>query len=391
MSAAKSPPPEVKRQFMRGFRDALRDPATYNPVRNPSVWLGFVLALPIPLFTFFIESPWWLKLIALVAPFTWAAILGAAGRVGLRAQQETVRMSERVDEVVSQVAGVEGHLAETEEALGEEVLKRQHLEDLRDEVVSDLRLAKDVQRTLIPHDIQRPEANVVTRMIASRLIGGDYVHTNIVGDRYLYLIVADVSGHGIAAALVVARFHGFIRRLTLLGRTPMTMLRRMNEAAMQLFMHTYFFMTCAVARIDLYTGLMEYATAGHPDQFLLRANGEIEHLRTPNRLLGIDADIFDASRPSDQVQLEPGDSVIFFTDGMFEVLADGSGELLGEDGLEARIREFGPLEPSLLIGEVLQELAEFQGRSDFEDDVTISVTQFLGTTPPLARHHAEHA
>ena len=379
------PPPKVKRQFLREFARALRDPVTYDPTENPSVWLGFLLALPIPALTFAIDAPWWAKVIAVTSPITWAIILGAAGRVGLRAKAETERMSERVEEVVSQVAGVEDHLAETEEALGEEVLKRQHLEDLQEEVVSDLRLAQDVQRTLIPSDIQRHEVQVVTRMIASRLIGGDYVHTNVVGEQYLYVIVADVSGHGIAAALVVARFHGFIRRLTLLGRTPMTMLRRMNEAALRLFEHTYFFMTCAIARIDLATGVMEYATAGHPAQFLLRTTGEIEHLRTANRLLGIDADIFDVTRPSDQVQLYPGDAVIFFTDGLFEVLADGHGELMGEDGLEARIRELGPLEPSLLIGETLQELADFHGRSEFEDDVTISVTQFSGPTPRQMR------
>ena len=69
---------------------------------------------------------------------------------------------------------------------------------------------------------------------------------------------------------------------------------------------------------------------------------------------------------------------MFFTDGLYEVLKDGEGEILGEEGLQDRIAGLGQLTPQLLIGEVLQDLAEYQGRSEFEDDVTLLVARYLG-------------
>ncbi|MCA9317414.1 MAG: SpoIIE family protein phosphatase, partial [Planctomycetes bacterium] len=102
-------------------------------------------------------------------------------------------------------------------------------------------------------------------------------------------------------------------------------------------------------------------------------------LRTRNRLLGMDDDVFDSEHPTRKVQLEPGDTVLCFTDGVFEILRGGHGEVLGEQGLGERLQALGPLEPSLILGELLQDLADFQGRSQFDDDVTLLVTRFNGT------------
>jgi sigma-B regulation protein RsbU (phosphoserine phosphatase) len=190
----------------------------------------------------------------------------------------------------------------------------------------------------------------------------------------------DVSGHGISAALVVARLHGLVRRLTLTLRSPVSMLDRINRAAQQMLEHTYFFLTAVVMRLDLHTGELRYATAGHPAQVLLRGEGELELLRTQNRLLGMDEDIFAQREPSKGAVLNPGDTIVLFTDGLFEVLADGEGEVLGEPGLHERLRALGAVSPPLLIGEVLQDLAEYQGRSDFDDDLTMVVARYLG--PP---------
>ena len=187
-----------------------------------------------------------------------------------------------------------------------------------------------------------------------------------------------MSGHGVAAALVVARIHGLVRRLTLTKKRPEAFLERLNRAVGQIFKETYFFLTFGVFRIDLHTGELEYATGGHPSQILLTHDGEIRELRTPNRLLGMDDDIFSPNRPSQRLQLRPGDSIVLFTDGLFEILSDEQGEMLGEGGLHDRIRSIGSLSPSLLIGEVLQDLAEYSGRSEFEDDMTLVAARFEG-------------
>ena len=361
--------------FLRDYVRALTDEGTYDVRLNPSLWMGFLVGLPTPLLTFAAQAPVWLKLVSLAAPVLMAVIMGAAGRVGVIAQLRAERAQHAAVEIKE-------HLEVTEEALGEEVLRRQALQAEQEDILSDLELAEAVNRTLQPEQIARDDVIVASKSVPSRFVGGDYIHVNVVDNRWLYLCTFDVSGHGVSASLVVARIHGLVRRLTLTKQTPVMMLQRINGAAVRILKHTFFFMTGIAGRLDLETGKFQYATAGHPSQFLLRKSGAVKLLRTPNRLMGVDDDIFDSENPSKHVMLEPGDELVLFTDGLFEVLEDGRDELLGETGLLDRVRQIGPMEPSLLLGEVLQELGEFQGRTQFDDDVSLVVAQYLGRPPP---------
>jgi len=358
-------------RFVRALLAALCDEATYDIRKNPSLWLGFVLAIPIPVLTWIGDAELWLQILSLPAPIVWGGLLGAAGRVGMLAEARSAQLEEEVHRVA-------GEKAQTEVSLTVESDRRRALEVEKEDLVSELKLAQAIQATLIPPPIQRDDIECVARIIPTRYIGGDYVHSNVIKDRWLYLILLDVSGHGISAAMVVARLHGMVRRLTLTKQRPVQILQRLNQAAQRLLQHTYFFLTAAVARIDLKNGELDYATAGHPSQILLRKDGSIEELRTRNRLLGMDDDIISRVQPSKRVMLQPGDSVVFFTDGLFELLQDGEGEVLGEDGLRERMRGLEGMGPSMLIGEVLQELAEYQGSSEFEDDVSMVVARYLG-------------
>jgi sigma-B regulation protein RsbU (phosphoserine phosphatase) len=278
------------------------------------------------------------------------------------------------DILAGEIKRVAGVAEEAQASLGKEQVKRRALESEREEVESELKLAQAIQTTMFPAPIQRPEVEAVARIIPTRYLGGDYAHFNVIEDHWLYLVLIDVSGHGISAA----RVHAMIRRLTLTEATPTEMLELLNEASRGLLQHTYFFMTGVMARLDIRTGELEIATAGHPEQILLRADGSLETLQTENRLLGMHEEILDRDQPSLTVQMRPGDSLVLFTDGLFELLEDGKGEVLGESGLRERIEGLGSLSPQLLIGEVLQELAHFQGRSDFDDDVTMLVARYGG-------------
>lgn len=361
-------------RFVRALLAALADEKTYDIRRNPSLGLGFVLAIPIPVLTWMGDADLWLQLLSLPAPVVWGALLGAAGRVGMLAQQ-------RSEELAEEMTRVQGAREEAESHLVEEADRRRALEVEKEDIVSELKLAQAIQATLLPPPIQRPNVECVARSIPTRYIGGDYVHCNVIEDRWLYMVLLDVSGHGISAAMVVARLHGMVRRLTLTKQRPLQMLERLNQASQRLLRHTYFFLTAVTARIDLHTGELDYATAGHPAQLLLREDGSVEELRTRNRLLGMDDDIISRVEPSKRAMLQPGDSVVFFSDGLIEVLKDGRGDVLGEDGLRGRIEGLSGVGPSMLIGEVLQELSEYQGSSEFEDDVTMLVARYLGNDP----------
>jgi serine phosphatase RsbU (regulator of sigma subunit) len=325
-----------------------------------------VLAVPIPLLVFSLHAPPWVDLLALVSPVGWALILGAAGRVALLAEEEVRRVEREAAERERAHASAHATLA-TEVA--SERRQRKELED-------ELKLAQAIQKTLVPADIVRSDLQVIVRHIPSSFVGGDYLQAYLPRPDLLYLCVGDVSGHGIAAALVVNRIHGHVRRLILEQKSPDQFLEELNRSALKIFEHTYFFLTFGVFRVDLARRRIEYATAGHPSQFLLRADGKVEPLSTPNRLLGMDPDVFDPERPLDVVSYGPGDSLVLFTDGLFEILGKDSGEMLGENVLQQTLSELGGLPPSLVVGEVLHELADFQGTSKFEDDVSLMVARF---------------
>jgi serine phosphatase RsbU (regulator of sigma subunit) len=375
-AGAEATPPRTERvprrrwSFLRAFWRALTDHRTFDLRRNPALWLGFLLAAPIPFLAVAALAPTWIVVVAIPAPIVWAVVLGAAGRVGILAEEDAERHQRAAEEAMRQAQT-------TEAALAKESTRRRDLEQQATAVISDLKLAQAIQSTLLPANLTRPEVEVAVRQIPCQFVGGDYLHASVVEDRWLYLCVADVAGHGVAAALVVARIHSLVRRQTVERKLPEAMLEELNRAALAILKHTYFFMTFGVFRLDLADGTLEYATAGHPSQVLLRADGRRELLRTPNRLLGMDADIFDADRPSATTRLERGDTLVLFTDGLFEILAGGNAdEMLGEKELHKRIDSVRTLTPSLMAGEVLQDLADYQGTSAFEDDVSMLVARF---------------
>ncbi len=368
---AEQPRTTGPRAFLRAMVQAFGDEHTYDFARNPSLWVGFLTALPAPVMALSMAMPVWAKVMMALTPFAWAVLLGAAGRVGQRAQ-------ERAAEVESRASDIEEHLAETEEALGEAVLERDQLEEQNREHQNELKLAEAVARSMLPEPIRDRRATMAMRSVPARMIGGDYLFAHEVDGRQLYFGVADVSGHGISAALVAARIHGLIRRFTLTNTPIESMLTQLHKGTLAICRHTYFFVTCALFHLDLETGDLEYATAGHPAQLLLRADGTLEPLRTRNRLLGMDDDVFDSGEPTRRTRLEAGDTIICFTDGVFEILRDGHGDVLGEQGLAERLQAVGPLDPSLLLGELLQDLADFQGRTQFDDDLTLIVLRYNG-------------
>jgi len=359
-----------RRPFLRAFLRALTDPATFDLRRNPSLWLGALLAIPIPILAFLGSNPTWIELLSLCAPIGWALVLGAAGRVSTLEREEILRL-----EAAAHTAN------RTTDALRD---RSGQLEAEQRMMTAELKLAQAIQRTLIPKDIVKPEVQVVVRNIPSSFVGGDYLQASMPRPDVLYLCVGDVSGHGVAAALVVSRVHGLVRRLINEQRSPVEFLGELNKAALNILEHTYFFLTFAVFRVDLAARRIDYATAGHPAQLLLRHDGRVEALSTPNRLLGMDVDIFDPERSSDSVSFGPGDSLVLFTDGLFEIPGAEDGEILGESGLKEVLGNLGGLPPPLVAGDILQDLAEFQGTSKFEDDVSLMVARFEPTGVPMS-------
>jgi len=363
------------RRFLAAFARALRDPATYDVRSNPGLWLGFASSLPIPVLAALSAAPTWILVASLAAPIAWSLIVGASVRVGIlgvgviedmtadAVRRERVH-EERCDDLRDNAA--------VERRAHERLARLQRMAD------EELALAQTIQQSLVPADVKRGDLDVAIRHIPCTHVGGDYLQASLPRPDLLYLCVGDVAGHGVAAALVVSRIHGLVQSMILDDIRPGPFLESLDRATLRLFERTTFFMTFAVLRVDLSKRTIEYATAGHPPQLLLRSDGEIEGLATSGIALGLGLESKD--RQTGCTTYAPGDTLLMFTDGVFEVRAP-NGRIWGEESLRSLFVSLSRSAPSIVVAEILREAAGFRGVRTFEDDVSLMVAR-LGISSP---------
>jgi serine phosphatase RsbU (regulator of sigma subunit) len=372
--------------FLRALARALRDPPTYNLRSNAGLWLGCVLALPIPALALASSSPPWMVIASFAAPLGWAVVVGASARVGILRSTRIRQM--RLDTVEREQIHKEAYLV-LHGAVEDERGEHERLARLQRAARAELALGQTIQESLVPADIEREGLAVALRHIPCAHVGGDYLQASLPRPDLLYLCVGDVAGHGVAAALVVSRLHALVQGMILEETRPGPFLEALNHATLRLFELTSFFMTFAVLRIDLSARRIEYATAGHPAQYLLRCSGrDVEELSTPSIALGLQSIVRNPERSVGSTSYAPGDSLLLFTDGIVETRAPGGPETWGEENLRSGFVRHGRHAPGDVVAAILGEAADFRGVRDFEDDVSLLVAR-LGVPRPSFRETSE--
>jgi sigma-B regulation protein RsbU (phosphoserine phosphatase) len=208
-------------------------------------------------------------------------------------------------------------------------------------------------------------------------VGGDYYDVIPLSDGKLATIVADVTGHGIQAALSTTMLKSVFTEFTNQTSGPEAILRRMN-AVLYRVLPADVFVAATVAVFTPGRNLVRVANGGGPHPFLLRRkDGRVEHVVTNGLLLGVvDSALFN---PGEEVTIElsGGDGLLFYTDGLSEV-ENSSGAMFGEADLRHAL-----VDASSKRGEELNEFLVHKAR-DFSvpghawDDITILNTELLG-------------
>jgi hypothetical protein len=204
-------------------------------------------------------------------------------------------------------------------------------------------------------------------------IGGDFIHAWVDEWDRFHVVLIDVTGHGLASAMSVARIHGEIERLRdeHPDDGPARMLARLNRYFHRLLARHKLFATGVMLTIDPRTGEAHYANAGHPPVFI-RSRGSVRELESTTFLLGaVDGELFGEEQRS--VQLEEGDRIILFTDGAYDARSPG-GERFGLDRLrEILTRQATPPKWT----SYLMRLIETYEAGMPEDDLLIAEVAFL--------------
>jgi serine phosphatase RsbU (regulator of sigma subunit) len=206
-------------------------------------------------------------------------------------------------------------------------------------------LGGELSRARIVHDAMFPRATDTGHVafeyayLPMQEIGGDYVHLHVCrATGRVYLTLLDVAGHGLAAALTVNRLFGELERIRAekWDATPHDLMELLNRY-INLTMAPYnLYATGTCLMIDPSTGELKWVNAGHPPAIIRRANGQVVDLPGTTVLLGAQSYAeFETNQKS--MSLDPGDTVIAYTDGIFEA-RNGDGKRFGIDGLRETAR-----------------------------------------------------
>jgi phosphoserine phosphatase RsbU/P len=283
------------------------------------------------------------------------------------------------------ILGMQQELVEKNRLVGSTLSELQKLYDSLDR---DLIEARKLQQTLVPDrflDFGQGTASMLLR--PSGHIGGDLVGSFEISTSRIAIYSVDVSGHGIASAMMTARLSGLLsggspeQNMALsLGKggqreawPPEVVASRLNRLMIEeLKVEQYF--TMAYAEIDLETGKVWLVQAGHPHPVIMRKSGGLDTLGTGGLPIGL---IPDASFQRVEATLEPGDRLVLLSDGVTEC-PDIAGAELGEDGLAHMLNINAALDSPALLEAVVLDLTQFHGGSDFPDDVSGVVFDYKG-------------
>ncbi|MBI3992752.1 MAG: SpoIIE family protein phosphatase [Candidatus Lambdaproteobacteria bacterium] len=237
-----------------------------------------------------------------------------------------------------------------------------------EQMLSDLEAARGVQMALLPSELPRNEAVAIgTRYVPMERVGGDFFDVvELEQGAKLGVLVADVCGHGIAAAFITAMTKISFRNSCFKSTDPAWVLDEMNRALNTNL--TSGFVTAFYGVLDLRTRRLAYASGGHPPLLVhRRASDEILHLESQATFLGVFENV---SFSSNVFDLQRGDRVLFYTDGIYEG-QNPQQEQFGMERVVDAIKSNRGESMEVLLGDLLTRFQGFQHESTPEDDITI--------------------
>ncbi len=252
--------------------------------------------------------------------------------------------------------------------------EKQSLETINTIIENERDVIAKIQRSLLCNDHPKiPGLNFFSDYRPSSKAGGDYYDFIAIDKDHLGILIADVSGHGTPAAVIMAMMRALVRSFVHETLSPKETLNRLNKTLRQNFKSGYF-ITTFYGVIHLPTNIMKYTSAGHPPPILIDYNTDrVQELSLDK---GIPLMILPNSELQEgEIHLPPNSKLVLYTDGVFEA-KNPTGEIFGTHRLTSCLRELGKNQGAEPFGNQIKEkIQAFAGNTTLQDDYTLVILE----------------
>ena len=267
---------------------------------------------------------------------------------------------------------------------------REELRGKNSQMEDDLKMAREIQVAMLPQQYpvlprgspaEESAFQFTHRYLPSGTVGGDFFSVAPISDFEVAVFICDVAGHGVRSALITAMIRALVEELRPLAHDPGQFMTKLNAELFALLKHagapvltTAFYLVANSA-----TAQMQYSTAGHPKPLLLRRSGElVQPLKIKSKNVQPALGLFEKpTYETSESKLAPGDLVMLFTDGLFEVHSEQE-ELFTQERLAATVAKHLQLPATQLFDTVLHEVRTFAAGEQFDDDVCLVGMEYTG-------------
>ena len=275
--------------------------------------------------------------------------------------------SESDNQLLSIVAGHSAGVIEQARLRSEALEKQRRAEEQR-RTDRELTLASEIQMSFIPsRPLTTAGWEILGRVVPARQVGGDAFDYFMVEGGRLCFAIADVSGKGVPAALLMSNVQASLRAFCDGRQNVSEAVRHINQSVARSTSGK--FITLFYGEFEAATGRLRYTNAGHNYPLVRRQNGSVEELREGGLPLGL---FEDAEYQQGEVQIAAGESLLLYSDGISEAM-DIRGQEFGEDRLTGFWQQRGAHTAAGFIEDVLAEVERFRGAAAQSDDMTVVV------------------
>ena len=253
----------------------------------------------------------------------------------------------------------------------------------KQQIASELSVATHIQTSMLPRIFPafpaQKEFDIYAMTNPAKEVGGDFYDFFLVDDDHLAVVVADVSGKGIPAALFMVIAKTLIKDHAQRGTSPDVVFTEVNRLLCEAN-DEGMFVTAWLGVLELSTGHLSYVNAGHNPPLLRRAGGGYDYLRTRSGF--VLAGVEETRYRSCSLELAPGDALFLYTDGVTEA-TDAEKQLYGEERLAAALNSHKDYAPKELLSAVRDDVEAFVGQAPQFDDITVLSLCYYGQTQKL--------